>query len=396
MESNLPPEPPPENVPPSNPTPPPVFSRPPIIAPVSAPVARRASRGTGWKIFAVIVFVLLILSVLLNFQHAVSGMLGGRGRSYTYRDGAYGPRLEEVTVRESQSSTTNKIVVVPIEGIITGQAIDGTGFSMVTVVKEELKRAQDDNQVKAVILKVDSPGGEVLASDEIANAIRDFQKSGKPVIVSMGSLAASGGYYISAPCRYIVANELTITGSIGVIMHGLNYRGLLDKIGVRPEVFKSGKYKDMMSGTKSPEEISPEERQMVQALIDETFGKFKNVVADGRATAYQSNRSEPIQGKKLNADWESYADGRILSGKAAYDLGFVDDLGDFDLAVKRAKQLVKVNNADLIEYQQLFDLSNLFRMFGQSNAKSLKLDLGADIPKLHAGYLYFLSPTYLQ
>src|SRR5581483_9776541 len=137
----------------------------------------------------------------------------------------------------------------------------------------------------------DSPGGEVLAADEISRAVSEFQdKSAKPVIVSMGSLAASGGYYVSAPCEWIVANELTITGSIGVIMHGYNYRGLLDKIGVRPEVFKSGKYKDMLSGSKSPEEITPEEKQMVQALINETYGKFKSVVAEGRQAAYQSNK----------------------------------------------------------------------------------------------------------
>jgi protease IV len=388
MDSNMPPESSPENTqPPPNPEPPPIVHRPPVIA--AAP-ARPASRGTGWKIFAAVLFVLLIISMLLNFQHVVSSLLGGKGVGY--RAATYGPRLDEVTVRESAS--TNKIVVLPVDGIITGEPIDGSGFSMVAVVKEELKRAREDDQVRAVILKVDSPGGEVLASDEIANAIKEFQaKSGKPVIVSMGSLAASGGYYISAPCEYIVANELTITGSIGVIMHGLNYRGLLDKIGVRPEVFKSGKFKDMMSPTKSEDEISPEERQMIQNLIDETFGKFKSVVADGRAAAFQSNKG---QGKPLDANWQNFADGRILSGKEAYHLGFVDDLGDFDVAVDRAHHLAGINKAELIEYQEVVDLSNLFRMFSQSSTKSVKLDLGADLPKLRAGYLYFLSPTYLQ
>jgi protease-4 len=321
----------------------------------------------------------------------VNSVLGGKIKG-TYGNGSYGPRLDEVTVQES--SSTNKIAIIPIEGIISGEAIQSSEFSMVTLVKEELKRAKDDEQIRAVVLKVNSPGGEVLASDEIAKAIGDFQdKSGKPVIVSMGSLAASGGYYVSAPCTWIVANELTITGSIGVIMHGLNYRGLLDKIGVRPEVFKSGKYKDMLSGTKTPEEETPEERQMIQDMINETFGKFKNVVADGRQAAYQNNKH---QGKPLDPDWESLADGRILSGKEAYKHGFVDELGDFDVAVERAKQLSHVKKAELIQYQQIFDLSNIFRLLGESNAKSVKVELGVDIPKLHAGYLYFLSPTYLQ
>ena len=269
---------------------------------------------------------------------------------------------------------------------------------MVTVIKEELKRARDDRSVKAVILKVDSPGGEVLASDEIANAVRDFEKPkngkpGKPVIVSMGSLAASGGYYVSAPSEWIVANELTITGSIGVIMSGYNYRGLLDKIGVRPQVFKSGKFKDMLSSTKTPEEVTPEEKQMVQNLIDETFAKFKSVVRKGRDAAYDNNNHT---GSHLSGDWEDYADGRILSGTEAKRLGFVDELGDFETALSRARTIAGISESDLVQYQPIFDLSNLFHLFGKSDAKAVKVDLGVDVPQLHAGYMYFLSPTYLQ
>jgi protease-4 len=314
------------------------------------------------------------------------------GRRVTPYRTSVGPRFEEITLKET--SYSDKIAVIPIEGIITGQVAEQGGYSMVTVIREELKRAQKDREVKAVILKVDSPGGEVLASDEIAKSIEEFQiKSGKPVVVSMGSLAASGGYYVSAPCRWIVANDLTITGSIGVIMHGLNYRGLLDKIGVRPDVFKSGKYKDMLSPTKEPEEISPEERQMVQNLIDETFRKFKGVVRDGRTASYASNSQ---MGQKLSADWEDYADGRILSGTEAKRLGFVDETGDFETAVKRAQILTGIKGADIVQYQQIFDLSNIFRLFGQSDAKAVKVDLGVEMPKLTPGCLYFLSPTYLH
>lgn len=390
MENNLPPEniPPPLNaVPP--PAPPPFNPPPRLTAPGPGPLPRRSKRGTDWKVFAVILLVLLVLSVALNFEHAAKSVLGGK----MARGGdAVGPRLEEVTIREGTAS--NKIVVVPIEGIITGEALEHSDFSLVTVVKEQLKRAKEDHEVKAVLLKVNSPGGEVLASDEIAKAIREFEKdSGKPVIVSMGSLAASGGYYVSAPCTYIVANELTITGSIGVIMSGLNYRGLLDKIGVQPEVFKSGRFKDMLSSTKRPEEISQEEKDMVQALINETYGKFTNVVAAGRLAAYQNNHQT---GRQLDDGWLSYADGRILSGNEAYRLGFVDKIGDFDVAVGDAEKLAHISKAELVEYQPQFDLSNLFRLFGESNAKSVKVELGVDLPKIHAGYLYFLSPTYLR
>ena len=236
-------------------------------------------------IFAIILVILLGLSVLVNFsQFAGSIMRVPAGGGVT---GAHyaGPRLEEAVLEDN--SAPNKIAVIEVNGIITGSPIDQQGYSMVDVIKAQLDRAQDDRRVKAVILKVDSPGGEVLASDEISDAIKNFQEGkksngedqdqakAKPVIVSMGNLAASGGYYISAPCRYIVANKMTITGSIGVIMHGWNYRGLMDKIGVSPEVYKSGKFKDMLSGSREPGEIPPEERAMVQSLIDEIYGDFK-------------------------------------------------------------------------------------------------------------------------
>src|SRR5213596_3965162 len=107
----------------------------------------------------------------------------------------------------------------------------------------------------------------------------------------MGNLAASGGYYVSAPCQWIVANDLTITGSIGVILHSWNYRGLMNKVGLRPETYKSGKFKDMLSGDRSPEQILPEEKAMIQRLIDQTYGKFKSVVADGRKKAHDQNKT---------------------------------------------------------------------------------------------------------
>ncbi len=375
---------------PASPPPPPPYNRPPpVITPTPGPGPRRSKTGAGWKVFAIILIVLLGLSLLANLRHAALAVVGVKPARGT------GPQLEEVTVREDASS--DKIVVVPIQGVISGEPTDN-GYSLVSVVKEQLRLAKKDRDVKAVILKVDSPGGEVLASDEIANAIRKFQKdSGKPVIVSMGSLAASGGYYVSVPSKWIVANELTITGSIGVIMHGLNYRGLLDKIGVQPEVFKSGKYKDMLSPTKTPDEITPEEKQMVQALIDETFAKFKQVVQNGRQDAFKNTpHTDSGVSQAFSPDWADYADGRILSGTEALKLGFVDELGDFDVAVNRAGKLAGISGASLIEYHPVFDISSLFHLLGKTDAKSVKLDLGVDIPKLRPGCQYFLLSTYLH
>jgi protease-4 len=371
----------------SSPPPPPPPPPPPVMAP--PPPSPPPRRGRGWMIFAIVLLLLLGLSVLMNLGQMAESLFSIKGVSTHVA----GPRLDEVVLEDNDASS--KIAVVPVEGIISSQVIDRGGFSLVDIIKAQLKRANKDDKVKAVILKVDSPGGEVLASDEISRAIEEFQgKSRKPVIVSMGSLAASGGYYVSAPSQWIVANELTITGSIGVIMHGWNYRGLMNKVGVRPEVYKSGKFKDMLSGSREPEEITPEERRMLQALIDQTYAKFKDVVAEGRKQAHDKNEKD---GRALASDWADYADGRVLSGKEAHDLGFVDELGNFDVAVKRAKKLANVRGgANLIEYRQRYDLSDFLGMFGESRSRVVKVDVGVELPKLEAGRLYFLSPTYLR
>jgi len=332
---------------------------------------------------------LFVFSMIENFRQFVGGMnpINFSG----YRTSA-GPRLDEVIMEDNDAR--NKIAVVAVEGIITSARLDGD-YSLAELIKAQLKEAQEDPKVKAVILKVNSPGGEVLPSDEISKELADFQtdqpaegslpaRKGKPVIVSMGSLAASGGYYVSAPCKWIVANEMTITGSIGVIMESYNYRGLMDKVGLEPVVFKSGKFKDMMSGSREPTEVTQEERDIMQNLINEVYGKFKSVVAAGR------------QGHKLAANWTDYADGRVLSGKEALALGFVDELGDFNDAVERAKTIAGIGNANIVEYRARRDLSDMLGLFGKSKVPAIKLDLGVEGPKLEAGQLYFLSSTVVH
>jgi protease-4 len=372
-------------VPPPPPPPP-----PPVITPTAPSKPRRS---WGWMIFAIILFVLLLISLLGNFTQLVSHALTFKGGLGSGISRETGPNLDECVLKDNDAA--DKIAVITVDGIISGGTVDQAGNNMVDVIQAQLDRAKDDRRVKAVILKVDSPGGEVLASDEIYREIKDFQKdSGKSVVCSMGSLAASGGYYISSPCRWIVANDLTITGSIGVILHAWNYRGLMDKIGLRPEVYKSGKFKDMLSGERATNEIPAEERVMVQGLIDETYQKFKGVVAAGRAAAHEKNKKE---GRPLALDWANYADGRVLSGTQAYNLGYVDEIGDFQSAVDRAKQIAGIHSANLVEYRERYDFSNFLHLMGQTDlSRTIKLDLGMDLPKLQAGELYFLSPTFVN
>lgn len=385
----------PPPLPGSNPfPPPPPLTPPPVIAPPPPP---KAKPSWGWIILSLVLLALFGFAVLVIFTQSVSRSLSFHHSFTPALATEAGPKLDEILLEDNHSR--NKIAVITVDGIITSHTEDGMGNDMVDVLKAQLQRAAEDDRVKAVILKVDSPGGEVMASDQIAKAIENFQTDwpaehgkpalkGKPIICSMGSLAASGGYYISAPCRWIVADELTLTGSIGVIMHGWNYRGLMDKVGLAPMTYKSGKFKDMLSPDRATNDIPVEERAMVQALIDETYGKFKTVVADGRNAAHDLNKKN---GRALSADWEDVADGRILSGTQAFEAGLVDELGDFDTAVDRALSIVNLKNANLVEYRVRYDFANFLSMFGQgASAKDIKLDLGVEIPKLRPGCMYFL------
>jgi protease-4 len=392
-----PPSPESATAPPASPPPPPVTPPPVIPTPLQAPPPLtlpppRPRSSAIWKVLTVLFLLLFVASLLCNLAGFSRGIFP-HPRSMTERN----QNLEEVMVSATNNSE-NKIALIEVDGIISSGEIDRSGMDMVQYIKDQLKMAERDTDVKAVILKVNSPGGEVLASDEINKAITKFEdQTHRPVVASMGTLAASGGYYVSAPCRWIVANELTITGSIGVIMHGYNYRQLMDKIGIHPLVFKSGRFKDMLSGERDDKNLTPEEQrtrdeeaQMVQSLIDETFNKFKDVVKTGRTRAAQENDG---QGRTLVDDWQDFADGRVLSGKQALNFGFVDELGDFDTALKRAESLAKIPSASVVQYRMPVDLGSvLMRLFGKTDVPAIKVDLGVDLPKLEAGRLYFIAP----
>lgn len=373
---------------------PPVLTRPPAAAPTPATAApRRERKGTGWKVATIILAVALLGFIGLQVLGGLLVMGGGAGLSG-------GPHYQEVVLQNN--GVSDKIAVIPVEGLIMGGS-EPTGRSLARGVEDKLKLAARDKRVKAVILRVNSPGGEVLASDDIAAALTKFQqKYNKPVIASMGSLAASGGYYVSAPCRWIVAHELTMTGSIGVIMQSYNFRGLMNKVGVRPMTYTSGKFKDMLSFSKEVENLTPlekaelkEEEALLRKMIDDVYTRFTTVVADGRKLANGKNSSMADPGQTLSGKWKEFADGRILSGKEALDLGLVDELGNFETAVKRALKYAGVAEADLVTYQQPFNLADMFSILGKSDAKAVKVDVGLDVPKLQAG-MYYVAPSLMR
>ena len=356
---------------------------------------RHRGIGIGWVL-------ILALAGLAGFGLMIafiaSRSLTG-GITHIHGSGRVGAtELVETTLEDNASD--DKVAVIEIQGVISGEAAGGGRSSLVDSVRDQLQRIEDDDAVKALVLRVDSPGGEVLASDEIYEALHDFQIDTEvPVVASMGSLAASGGYYVSAPCRWIVAHPLSLTGSIGVIFHGYNYRGLMDKVGVRPDVVKSGKLKDMFSGELRMEDELPEEKIILKDLVAESFSRFKQVIREGRGWAAKANQTNQVTGgRTLAPNWEEFADGRILSGKQALDLGLVDELGSLDTAVSRAMALAGIDSANLVTYQSIPHFSDFLRFLGKSGVDRIQVDLGSFNPlaKLPQGRLYFLSPLHLH
>jgi len=209
-----------------------------------------------------------------------------------------------------------RVAVVEIEGII----VDGGG------AVRELREHEDNPSVKAVILRINSPGGVVAPTQEIFAAVQRVRKAGKPVIASLGAVAASGGYYVAAACDRIYANPGTLTGSIGVVMQMANIEGLLKKVGVDYVVVKAGTYKDVGNFART---MTPEERKILQALLDDVYSQFVDAVAEGRG----------LDKKEVLA----FADGRIYSGQQAQALKMVDDLGGFEDAVEAAGKLANIS-----------------------------------------------------
>ncbi|MFN4319480.1 MAG: signal peptide peptidase SppA [Aquificaceae bacterium] len=214
----------------------------------------------------------------------------------------------------------DRIAVIKVKGAI----IEADRFV------ERIERAKEDQSVKALVLRVDSPGGSVGASQEIYRALEDFKSSGKPLVVSMGNVAASGGYYISVPADLIFANPGTITGSIGVIVQHTEIKDLLEKLGIKTTAIKTGKFKDTLSPFRG---LSEEEKAYIEATIKDAYEQFLEAIL--------KYRSKKISEEKLR----KVADGRIFTGKEAKELGLVDELGNLQDAINKAKEMAGVPKA---------------------------------------------------
>jgi protease IV len=236
----------------------------------------------------------------------------------------------------------SKIAVVNVMGeIVSGSGgFLGSAEAASNDLVSQLEQARNDEDVSGVILRLDTPGGSVVASDEVARKVTEVRGAGKTVVASMGEVAASGGYFIAAGANEIVANPSTVTGSIGVIMVLLNLQGATGKLGVKPVVIKAGRLKDIGSPFRR---MTGKERRIFQRLLDEAHRRFMGVVARGR---------QMTMGKVRRI-----ADGRVLSGEQARDVGLVDKLGDFDDAVAETKRLEQLDEARIVEYERPFSFT---------------------------------------
>jgi protease-4 len=322
--------------------------------------------------------VLLILSLLLNFIFVIANT--STVASSAIGAGARLPKFEEGLILPAKDGSNDKIAVLSLRGLISNLEPGGIGETMVEDLKLQLNQAVEDSKVKAIVLHIDSPGGEVTASDTIYNAVARAREK-KPVVVYMGSLAASGGYYVACGAKWLIAHDSTFTGSIGVIMQTFNYQELMGKVGLSTVVIKSGKMKDMLSGSR---QMTDEEKEYLQGMIMQTYGKFVGIVAKERNLPEDQLRN-------------GIADGRVVSGKDALAAKLIDQLGEVEDAYEKARELGKASGAAIVRYEAPFKLGRLLRLLGKSDAHTTKIEVDltrALLPKIEAGRLYYLPDFY--
>jgi protease-4 len=255
----------------------------------------------------------------------------------------------------------NQIAVIEIRGLIDDAQ----------ETQKALKKYREDDNVKAILVRIESPGGGIGPSQEIVRELRRTSKE-KPVVASLGGIAASGGYYIASAANRIIANPGTITGSIGVILSFPNLKELFDKVGYYTNVIKSGPFKDVGNPGR---EMTPEERALLQETIDEAYGQFVKDVALGRNLPEEKVRQ--------------IADGRIILGETAQKLGLVDALGNFQDAVDAAASLGKIEGKPEVIYHKKKKRSLLDYLLGSEAGESLSYFLNGS-----ANFLRYQSPFF--
>lgn len=332
----------------------------------------------GCLLAALVVFLVASLGLnLVQFAALMGDQLAGIPQPKE--------KLSEKIEKEGKADVTDKIVHLDLEGIIS--SMDTGGFLQSTLpsvdrIKQGLEQAVADNKVKAIVLRVNSPGGEVTASDIIYAAVKKAAAQ-KPVVVYMDSVAASGGYYVACGATKVIASETTLTASIGVIMDSMNYHELFGKVGLASQTFTSGAFKDTLSGARP---MRDDEKVYVQNLVDTMYDRFLGIVSEARKVPKDVLKS-------------TVADGRVVTGRQALEAKLVDQIGYIEDAYALAKELADAPDAAVIKYQSLPSLLGALGLASAKAEKPAKLELdltGGVLPKLQPGMMYYLPGAYLR
>jgi len=253
---------------------------------------------------------------------------------------------------EGDLGASDKVAVIYVQGtMLTGNIPSGLGYATSEEISENIRRAVEDEQVRAIVLRVNSPGGSPAAAQEVAGEIRKAQEEGVPVVISMGDMAASAAYYISAPADYIIANPSTSTGSIGVIWIFQNMSAFYEEEGVEFYISKSGELKDMGGSWRG---LTDEEKEHADRVVLESYEDFVAQIAEGR--------------NMTRAEVKAIADGRIYTGTTAKELGLVDDMGNLYDAIDKAAELGGIEGEPRVVYMNRATLSRL--LLGSESSSS--------------------------
>lgn len=305
---------------------------------------RWAALGIAAALFVFSIFSSLASSIVFSSKDDEKGTFE---EIFAMSEGMF----EEEIIEEG--NINKKIAVLDVEGVIMDTTdatsmLSSPGYNH-RAFMEKLEMAKEDSSIKGIVIRVNSPGGGVVESAEIYDKIQEVKKeTKKPIYISMGSTAASGGYYISAPADKIYASPETLTGSLGVIMQGINYEKLAEKIGIETVTIKSGPYKDIMAANRK---MTDEERKILQNMIDSSYNQFVKIIAEGRGMS--------------ETDVRKIADGRIYDGRQAKEVGLIDEFGYLEDVTNAMKKDLKMTDAMVVRYTDTIGFGSLFTMATQ-------------------------------
>jgi protease-4 len=329
--------------------------------------------------------------VVCSFVVALSMLSAGCGvPSFLITPVSSSTTLQERVVQRGKGLSPDKIAIIEVEGMLMN--VRAGGFlqpqeNKVSLFTQQMRAAARDPSVKAVVLRVNSPGGTVTASDTMYETVRNFRRvAKKPVIASTQEVAASGGYYVACAADEIVAHPTSVVGSIGVLFQTMEFQGALGKLGVKAESIKSGPLKDMGSPFKA---LRENEREVMQEMVDEYFERFVAVVTTHRSV------KEPHPTLPLPDDYGGVYSGRVFSGERAVQLGLADRTGRLEDAIKLAKQKGKAPNARVILYRRPYGYGGSIYAESQTpqpRANVLQLELPESRAFLPSGFYYLWEP----